>query len=70
MIVLSPMFWLGVYAQAAQYLIVGDPPEVTRADLGHLGGDPHFRPPAYDQVVATLQGIASRAAAPAIGPQP
>jgi hypothetical protein len=58
--IFSPIFWLGAYAQAAQYMIVGDPPEVTRDQLGHLGGNPHFRPPPYDPVVASLQGIAPR----------
>jgi hypothetical protein len=29
-------------------------------DCSGLGGNPHFRAPAYDPVVATLQGIAPR----------
>jgi hypothetical protein len=58
--VFNPMFWIGAYAYGVQHLIVGDPPEVTRDQLGHLGGNPHFRAPAYDPVVATLQGIAPR----------
>jgi hypothetical protein len=32
------------------------PKEVTHEDLGKLGGDPHFRPPAPDRAQQILQG--------------
>jgi hypothetical protein len=32
-----PMFWIAMYAMAAQYAILGDPGTVSRDNLGHLG---------------------------------
>lgn len=55
--ILSPMFWLGLYATVAQRLILGDPGTVTRDDLGHLGGDPHFTPPPRDYLAEVKQGF-------------
>lgn len=55
------MLAIGLYATAAQYLVLGDPGTVTRDQLGHLGGDPHFHPPRHDPVNDILHGIAPRA---------
>lgn len=48
------MWWLfvmGCYVQATQG-------NVTREQLGHLGGNPHFTPPPYDPINAIEHGIA------------
>ena len=51
------MLWIGAYAQVMQRLILGDPGEVTRDQLGNLGGNPHFRPPAPDPWTEAKQGL-------------
>ena len=50
--------WIGIYAQTMQRLIMGDPGTVTRNDLGHLDGNPRFRPPSYDRANDISHGIA------------
>ena len=42
--------------------------EVTRDDLGHLGGNPRFRPPAPDRTEQILQGKTPTAQHTAIYP--
>lgn len=59
--VFNPMFWVGVYTQAVmQFFTAGTQGDISREQLGHLGGNPRFTPPRYDTVVAMRQGIAPK----------
>lgn len=40
-----PMIYIGLYAATMQQIFMGNSHEVTRDQLGHLGGNPRFVPP-------------------------